>query len=199
LTRDGHISVLMINSVMNTNQHIQESGFEVGDLHLVLVPKLHIDEFCSKIGNDSDIVVISFLVNDKTAAQDLVNFFETGYDWILDSDISASEIKPGSFLVFVEILRRTRLIDQIFKMIGDLSAASGLKKNDWKFRYVTSDKYWPLRKETIKAHVPLSPAAYKKTVVEPVDEIKELSGIPVIKDIPKDKDIQAVQHAAGIS
>lgn len=182
-----------------TDQITNES-FEVGDLKLVLTPIIGIDFYCSKIGKDSDIVVLDFLVNDKQAAADLVTFFETGYAWILDADISTSEIRPGHYLVFVEILRRNRLINQIFKIVSDLSAASGLDRKDWKFHYVSADdKFYPLRKETIKAHVPLSPKSYKDTVVEPVDEIKELSGIPVDKEIPKDEDIQSIQHAAGIS
>lgn len=180
------------------DQNLVES-FEVGDLKLVLEPKLHIDEFCSQIGKDNEIIVISFLVNDKEAATDIVDFLEKGYDFILDADVSASEVKPGSYLVFVELLRRNRVVHQIFKIISDLQAASGLNIEDWKFRYVTdNDKYYPLTKEALKAHVPLSPRAYKDVVVTPVEEMKKLSGIPVYENIEKDLDIQAIQHAAGI-
>jgi hypothetical protein len=176
-----------------------DEGFEVNDLKLVLEPKLHIDEFQSKIGRDDEISVISFLVNDKDAASDIVTFFETGYSFILDADISASEIKPGSYLVFVELLRRARIIQQLFKMIEDLSAASGLNKDDWKFRYVTSEKYHPLTKENLKKYVPLSARAYNERVVEPIDEMKKLSGIPVYESYSKDMVVQTIQHAAGIS
>ena len=81
-------------------------GFEVGDLKLILEPKIHIDEFAAKAGKDDEIIVFSFLIHDRQAAMDIVDFFEKGYDFILDADISTSEIRPGSYLVFVEILRR---------------------------------------------------------------------------------------------
>lgn len=173
-------------------------NFEVGDLKLVLEPKIHIDEFCSKIGKDNEIIVLSFLVNDKQAAIDMVDFFEKGYDFILDADISASEIKPGSYLVFVELLRRLRVVHQLFKMISDLQAASELNMKDWKFRYVTDDDYYPLTKEALKEHVPLTPKSYKELVSEPIEEMKKLSGIPVIEEVPNDLAMQSLQHAAGI-
>ena len=176
-----------------------KEGFSVGDLKLVLEPKIHIDEFCSKIGKDNEIIVISFLINDRQAAIDVVDFLEKGYEFILDADISASEIRPGSYLIFVEILRRSRIIQQLFKIISDLSASSGLNKDEWKFRYVTDDDYYPLTAEEIKKHVPLSPGAYTKTVKTPVEEIQKLSGIPIYETTSNDPAIQALQHAAGIN
>jgi hypothetical protein len=173
-------------------------AFEVGDLKLVLEPKIHIDDFCSKIGKDDEIMVVSFLVNDKEASIDLVDFLEKGYDFILDADISASEIRPGSYLVFVELLRRARIISQILLITSDLTAASGLNKKDWKFRYVTDDKYYPVTKEELKAHVPLTPRAYKEKVISPIAEMKQLSGIPTNESISKNLGLQVLQHAAGI-
>jgi len=174
-------------------------SFEAGDLKLVLEPKIQIDEFSSKIGKDDEICVLSFIVNDRQAAIDLVDFFEKGYDFILDADISASEIKPGSYLVFVELLRRMRIIPQIFKMISDLEAASGLSRKEWKFRYVTGKEYYTLNKEELKKHVPLSPKSYRERVVTPIKEMQKLSGIPVNESFSKDDAIiQVLQHAAGI-
>ena len=176
-------------------------GFEVGDLDMVLEPKIHIDEYSSKIGKDDEICVISFLVNDKQAAMDVVDFVEKGYDYILDADISTNEIKPGSYLVFIEFLRRAKIIPQLLKIISDLQASSKLNKKDWKFRYVTDEKYYPLTKENLKTHVPLSPRSYKEHVVKPIEEMKQLSGIAVYEsvDTSEDMDMQALQHAAGIN
>ena len=197
---DGKISTLNVETFIKdvNNNKITES-FEVGDLKLILEPKIHIDEYSSKIGKDEDICVISFLINDKQAAMDIIDFIEKGYDFVLDADISASEIKPGAYLVFVELLRRLRIIPQLFKIISDLSAASGLSKKDWKFRYVTNEKYYQLTTEELKEHVPLSTRAYKETVITPIKEMKQLSGITVNESIDADnKKLQALQHAAGI-
>jgi len=132
-------------------------GFQVGDLKLVLEPYIEIDMYRSKIGNDDEIVVVNFLVNDKQAAIDLVTFLECGYSFILDADISTSEIKPGAYLVFVEFLRRLRIIPQIFKIISDLSASSGINKDSWKlmknsilFPKKILNQWFLLRQEHIK-------------------------------------------------
>jgi hypothetical protein len=175
-----------------------KEGFEVGDLSRVLVPKLHIDEFCSKIGKDDNIAVISFLINDKQAGIDLVDFFERGYDFLLDADISESEIKPGSYLVFVEVLRRFRLIEQIFKLISDLSASSLLNINDWSFKYMDDEDYHKLNKQNLKSCVPLYPRAYRERFNKPITEIQTLAGIQTESIIAQDNLIQSLMHAAGI-
>jgi hypothetical protein len=198
---DGKISTLncesFIKDVVETSKTLSE-GFGVGDLKLVLEPYLEIDMYKSKIGKDDEICVINFLVNDKQAAIDLVDFIEKGYNFCIDADISSTEFKPGSYFVFVELLRRLRIIPQIFKIISDLSAASELNLNKWKFRYVTSDEQYPLTKEELKKHVPLSPKAYKETVVTPIEEILKLSGVPIKESFSKDETLQSLQHAAGI-
>lgn len=177
---------------------ILNEKFEVGDLFLVLEPKIHIDEYKSKIGRDDEVCVISLLVNDQQASKDLVDFLEKRYNFILDADISASEIRPGSYLVFIELLRRNRVIEQLLKILSDLVAASKIEIKNWKFRYVTDEEYYPVTKEELKKHVPLSPKAYKKTVNEPIKEIKQLSGLPIHESIKMTEDLQALQHAAGI-
>jgi len=169
---------------------INES-FEVNDLKLVLEPTLHIDEYQSKIGRDYDIIVVSFFLRDKQAAIDLVNFFEIGYEFILDADISSSEIDAGSFVVFVELMRRYRAVDQIFKLVDDLKAASGYKRKDWKFKYINEEGYHPLTVENIKEFIPLSPRAYKDNVIAPIEEMMALSGLPIREDdSPIDADLQ---------
>lgn len=185
-------------AIKNMQKELSES-FEVGDLKLVLQPKISIDEFSSKIGKDDEICVLSFVVNDHHAAVDLVDFLEKGYDFILDADISASEITPGSYLVFVELIRRMRIIPQIFKIISDLEAASGLNKKDWTFRYVTSNTYHKLTKENLKKYVPLSARVYKEIVKKPIEEMKKLSGIQVNESFSNDDiTLKVLQHAAGI-
>jgi hypothetical protein len=176
---------------------ISES-FEVGDLHLVLDPKIHLDEFRSKLGNDADNIVVSFLLNSKEAATDLVSFLEMGYSYVLDADISASEIKPGSYLVFVEFLRRRRVIQQIFRIINDLSAASQLNIKDWTFKYMNEENKHPLTTENLKKIVPLYPKAYKDRYEKPIENLKTLSGINNESKNVYDDDIRQLMFASGI-
>jgi hypothetical protein len=182
---------------MKTIQKLHEN-FGVKDLVNVLEPKIHIDEFCSKIGKDDDIMVISFLVNDRQASEDLIDFFERGYDFILDADISDSELRPGSYLVFIELRRRYRVIEQIFRLLSDLSAASQLNLTDWMFKYMNDNHHFSLTAENLKKYVPLSPKVYNEYFHKPIEEIKELAGLPVNKTFNKDIIIEKIMRQAGI-
>ena len=102
---------------------IQE-GLQYKDMVGTMKPTLYIDEFVSKIGGDDEIAVLSFYVMNSQVADDLVNWFEKGYDYIIDADRSPGEIKPNRFIVYVEIARRTRLVDQIGELLDDLTRLS---------------------------------------------------------------------------
>ena len=49
---------------------------ERGDLKRLLHNELHIDQHRSKMGEDADIIVLSFKIKDKEPAADLVDFIE---------------------------------------------------------------------------------------------------------------------------
>ena len=66
---------------MNHSNKLFE-GLEAGDLARLIHPELHVDEFKSKLGDDADVVVVSFKVDSKEPANDLVAFIEKGYDWV---------------------------------------------------------------------------------------------------------------------
>jgi hypothetical protein len=72
------------------------------------------------MGDDADIIVLSFKVNGKEPATDLMNFVEKGYEFVLDSDVSAGELDDGEYLVFVEISRRSTAPERIVEMLKDL-------------------------------------------------------------------------------
>ena len=84
-------------------------------------PTVHIDEFSSKMGEDADVIVVSFFVRDKQAAKDLMNWFEKGYDFVLDADQSPGEIKPNRYLVYLEMRRRNAAPGQIDEILRDLN------------------------------------------------------------------------------
>jgi len=81
-------------------RHLLE-GLQYKDLEGIMKNTVHIDEFASKMGDDDDIVVVSFFVRDLQAAKDLVGWFEKGYDFVLDADRSPGEIKPSRYLLTI--------------------------------------------------------------------------------------------------
>ena len=68
------------------------------DLKDSIGDKIHVDEYKAKMGDDDEIIVISFKSNYKDQAIDLVNFLEKGYEWILDADVSSGELEDGSYV-----------------------------------------------------------------------------------------------------
>ena len=173
-------------------------GFEVNDLKNVLHDKIHIDEFNSKVGDDDQNIVVSFMVDDRSAAEDLIDFLERGYDYILDADLSTSEVRPGSYLVFVEIPRRSQFFDQITEIISDLQAASNIDPTTWEFRYLRDETYLPLTRENILKYVPISPRAYRERFMTSLDEVRVAAGVPIKPKQPRNKLFDALKLLAGM-
>ena len=69
---------LRMDNKMNQHKLPLSEGLEQGDLDRLVHNKLHVDEFKSKMGSDADIIVLSFKVDGKEPARDLMNFIERG-------------------------------------------------------------------------------------------------------------------------
>ena len=167
------------------------------DMEGLMKPTVHVDEFSSKMGDDDDIIVVSFFVRDETAAKDLMNWFEKGYDFVIDADRSPGEIKPNRYLVYVEIRRRSTAGAQVETLIDDLGTLTEFDKDDWTMHY--RGKEVPFTRDEFDRVVPLSPKAYREKYDEELNEMRIAAGMNTkrIYD-PKDKDLQAIQSAAGI-
>lgn len=168
------------------------------ELEGLMKPTIHVDEFSSKMGDDDDIIVVSFFVRDESAAKDLMNWFEKGYDFVIDADRSPGEIKPNRYLVYVEIRRRSTAGGHVETLIDDLGTLTEFDKtSDWSMHY--RGKTVPFSRDTFDSTVPLSPKAYREKYDEELNEMRIAAGMETkrIYD-PKDRDLQAIQSAAGI-
>ena len=167
------------------------------DLEGLLKPTIHVDEFSSKMGDDDDIIVLSFFVRDQQAAKDLMNWFEKGYDFVVDADKSPGEIRPNRFLVYVEIRRRSTAAGHVETLLTDLDTLTEFGPDDWLMHY--NGKEVPFSRETFESMVPLSPKAYRKIHDEDLNEVRVAAGLPTKSIYEKDDPaIRAIQHAAGI-
>jgi hypothetical protein len=53
----------------NNNSHNPLlEGLQYKDLEGIMKPTIHVDEFSSKMGDDEDIIVLSFFVRDKACS-----------------------------------------------------------------------------------------------------------------------------------
>ena len=171
-------------------------GLEYKDLDGMMKPTIHVDEFASKMGDDDEIIVISFFVRSQQAARDLANWFEKGYDWVLDADVSPGEIKPGRFLVYIELRRRSSAADKIDEALSDLSTLTEYTVNDWSMHYADRDQ--PFSIENFKRVVPLSPKDYRKKKETDLNEMRTAAGIDPKPVFERDQEILQLQSAAGI-
>ena len=64
-------------------------GLRNSDLANLVDNVFEIDSYASKMGEDKNIVTLSFSVSHKEPADDLVKFLEGGYSFVLDADVTA--------------------------------------------------------------------------------------------------------------
>jgi len=181
---------------MHNQCRLLSEGLEYKDMVGMMKPTIHVDEFASKMGDDDDIIVISFFVRAKQAARDLMNWFEKGYEWVLDSDVSPGEIRPGRYLVYIEIRRRSTAGEKIAGAIDDLSTLTEFTPQDWAMHY--EDRESPFDRATFDRLVPLSPKEYRKKKESDLNEMRAAAGIDTVQIFERDPEIRVIQSAAGI-
>ena len=136
-------------------------GLRENDLKHMLHNVFEIDSFKSKMGDDEDIVTLSFSLRDKAPADDLVKFLEGGYSFILDADATAGEQSDGSYKVFVELERNRHVHEHIYEVLDGVKKISGV--NDLKFRYYKNFKSKDATMENLDTHIPKDPNNYGMT------------------------------------
>ena len=179
---------------------ILNEGLDYHDLEGIVIPRVTVDEYAAQMGKDSEIVTLAFIVKNKQAGEDLSDWFERGYDFVLDAQVSEGEVSPGRYLVFVEMNRRTSVPARIIELIEDLKTLTDLSVNDWTIIY-DEEEYEP-NEETLKQVLVLSPHNYRveEEREEDLNEMRHRAGLDV-KPIHADKqdaDLKAFKSMAGL-
>jgi hypothetical protein len=180
----------------NNYKHPLSEGLQFRDLDGMMKPTIHVDEFSSKMGDDEDIIVLSFFVRDKGAAKDLVSWFEKGYDFVLDSDRSPGELKPNRYLVYLEIRRRSSAPQNVQTLLDDLSTLTEFEPSDWIVHY--KDKKFAWNEDDFARAVPLNPDAYRASTDQGLNEWRSAAGLPEKSIYRVKRDLQELQAAAGL-
>ena len=175
---------------------IIREGLEYHDMMGYIKPTVHIDEFESTMGTDEDVVVLSFLVRNNKASEDLVNWFEKGYDFVIDAARSPGEIKPNRFLVFVELRRNERFPELLHTLLDDLSSLTDVKPKQYKVR--VDRKYYNYDPKVIKETVALTPSAYKERQEGELNDLRETAELPHKQVHKVSRDLRVLQDLAHI-
>lgn len=165
-------------------------------------PILGIDQYKSTIGDDSDFITINFTVKSAAVAEDLTQWLEYGYDWIVDAETSPGEVAEGKFLVFIDVDRRTRVPEHVMEMLDDLNTLTGIDGKEWKLKI--GDSMYPASEKIMKQHLVLSPHEYKEEHSDDeeadLNEMRVIAGLEPVPQYTDKRDdlIRQMQHKAGI-
>ena len=174
-------------------------GLEQNDLKRLVHNELHVDEFKSKMGKDEDIVVLSFKVTGREPAEDLVNFIEKGYEWVIDADISSGEMGDGDYIVFVECDREPEVAENIMVMMSDIMKITDQDLDEWRVQFRSASKELPLTVENIQTYVPLTTEDYlRRFGKKGLDEMRNAAGVAVTTKAPRNDFTDSLRIAAGI-
>jgi hypothetical protein len=149
---------------MKQHRQLLNENLRSGDLKNYVSEVFTVDLFRSKMGEDSEIVVLGFQVKDKFPAVDLMEFIERGYKFILDADMSAGEELDGSYHVFVEIERSPQLVEQLNELLYGLGQLCDCRS--WDFRYQKNSRKIQFSRENIQENIPLTKQDYERKILE---------------------------------
>ena len=135
-----------------------------GDLKMLVDNIFEVDSYSSKMGEDKDIVVLSFNVESLDPAKDLVQFVENGYDFVLDADTSPGELSDGRYKVFIEIERNRRIAEQILEVLDGVSKLANV--DNFKFRYHKSFHSVDATEEALRETIPVDKETYEISIKE---------------------------------
>ena len=184
-----------------TNKTILNEGLDYHDLEGQMIPTVTVDEYAAHMGNDSEIVTLAFTIKSEAAGNDLVDWFERGYDFVLDAQVSEGEVKPGQYLVFVEMNRRSSVPKRIIELLDDLETLTAIPVKDWTI-VVDEEEYSP-EEEVLKQVITISPHDYREEVEieeEEINEMRERAGleVKVLHADKQDAEIKAFKSMAGL-
>lgn len=135
-----------------------------GDLRMLVNNIFEIDSYASKMGSDQDIVVLSFTVESQKPAEDLVNFCERGYQFVLDADSTPGELEDGKYKVFVEIERNRHVPEQIIELLDGVGKLCEI--DDFKFRYYKGFQSIPVTQDALSETIPKTKDEYQISIQE---------------------------------
>jgi len=139
-------------------------GLRKGSLKDLVEKTFEIDSYKSKMGEDKNIVVLAFSIKDRAAAEDLVSFFEKGYEYVLDADSTPGEQRDGTYKVFVELERDRDVVEHICDLKDGLERLAGRK--DFRFRYYKNFRSEEATSSNLADKVPTDPDQYGISIEE---------------------------------
>lgn len=151
-------------------------------------PLFEVDAYRSKMGEDRDVCVLSFIVRDRNPARDLMEFIEKGFDFVLDSDVSSGENDKGEYYVFVEIPRSSKIIDNIEDLTYGVRKLTGI--DEWKFKYYKESQVFSANRDSLQENIPITAIKYDQHINKTrVREMKKFFSKTLMDDLSLENEI----------
>jgi hypothetical protein len=167
-------------------------GLKAGDLEGIVEKRFTVDQYKSKMGDDKDICVLSFVCSGAAGAKDLENFAEKGYKKVLDADATPGTMDDGKYRVFIEFPREERLDQYIAEFLDDLKKLTNIKT--FEFTYHKRSVPFEASRSNLASVIPLTPEAYKiKTHSMRLGEVNGFFDKFQLLEFKLDKNIIAVK------
>ena len=164
---------------------IINEALDYHDLVNMIVPIITMDKYEAKMGDDDEIVTVTFTAKGKQVADDLVDWLERGYDFVLDAQTSEGEVTSGKWLVFIEMDRRTKVPERIIEIIEDMVTLTDLPVKEW--TVVIDEEEYELNRDILKSKLILSPHEYRQVKDIELNEMRGVAGLPLYQ-VFKEKD-----------
>jgi len=178
---------------------IINEGLDYHDLEGIVLPVLSVDEYSAQMGRDSEIVTLAFTVKNKQAGNDLADWFERGYDFVLDAQVSDGELTTGKYLVFVEMNRRTSVPERIITLLDDMETLTDMKLKDW--TVIVDEQEHEADEDILKQVIVMSPHKYREENEddEELNEMRQNAGLETVSSHPEpDSELKAFKAMAGL-
>ena len=139
-------------------------GLKAGDLEGVISNRFSIDQYKSKMGEDKNIMVLTFTVDGQAPAKDLERFAETGYRSVLDADATPGSMEDGKHKVFIEFARRPEVVSEIMAFLDDLKKLTNIE--EFEYTYHKGENPTMVSAGTMSETIPTTPEDYEQRVNE---------------------------------
>jgi hypothetical protein len=175
---------------------IVKEGLDYLDFDGQIEPNISVDEYVAKTGDDDDIVTVAFVVRGRQAGADLANWFERGYDWVLDAKVSDGELDTNKYVVFVEMDRRSTTPKRIITLLSDLETLTGMALDDWSV--TVEDEDYDADEDILKQVIKCSPHEYREAKEGELNEMRNIAGLSVLPSKKMDDELRNFIINSGI-
>ena len=137
-------------------------GLRAGDLEGIVEKRFSVDQYKSKMGDDSDVMVLAFVCNNADGAKDLERFAERGYKHVLDADSTPGTMADSKYRVFVEFSRHEGVDRDITEFLEDLKQLTGIETFEFTYHKRTVPN--EASRKNLAEVFPRTPIAYRDKI-----------------------------------